>query len=328
MADNVDVSNSIDGDAANVVQAGNVHGDVIYHGTGRSFIELYQKALDHLDSGRAHTRMAGLRTLGELGQDYPERRQTVVDVMCGYLRSTSEEDDPAELEVRRTAQDLLAEHLRPLRDQEGKPQNVAFWEGMKVNLYGATLGELRFDYCEFSEANFEKAHFIGSTGFPGARFLGQARFVEAVFGGWWVDFESARFEGTTCFRWAKFKVNALFQRSVFMQNAEFSRAEFYQDAVFSDVHVGNMGWLTHIRFHRMARFHRAYFEWANFIHVDFEGQADFRGTRFNRGTPGCVDVRYESDLGANIAHHWPDGWQADDLRELPPANERALPNWW
>jgi len=223
--------------------------------------------------------MVGLRTLSELGQDHPGRRQIVVDALCSYLRAGSAEDDRADLEVRHTAQNLLAEHLRPYRNQAGKPQNEFFWEGMKINLFGAVLREARFDYCEFSQADFERAQFIGSTGFPGATFLGHTRFVHATFDGWWANFEDACFRGITWFRWANFKV--LFQGTRFAGNAEFSRARFRQDADFSGAQVGKTGWFTHIIFHGGATFCNSWFNCANFIYIDFEGPVDFRGAEFN-----------------------------------------------
>jgi uncharacterized protein YjbI with pentapeptide repeats len=321
-------SNNVDGNASSVVQAGVVNGDVISHGGGRPFIELYQKALDHIDSGRAHTRMAGLRTLSELGQDHPNRRQAVVDIFCSYLRTPADEDDRAELEVRRTLQDILANHLRPLYDQVGAPQNATFWKGINVNLSEATLRELRFDYCEFARANFEKACFIGSTGFRGTRFLGEARFVQAVFDGWWADFEDAQFENITWFRWADFKVNTLFSRAKFSRNAEFSRATFHQDAHFSNFQVAESAWFTHIIFHKDVDFHNAHFNYTNFWFVDFEGNVDFRGAQFQTGQISYIDLRREDTSTGAVTQHWPPGFEVDSFELLPPRDERTLPSWW
>ena len=55
-------------------------------------------------------RLAGLYALERLGKANPEHRQTIVDVLCAYLRmplNTNDNDGPAfeeERQVRKTAQ--------------------------------------------------------------------------------------------------------------------------------------------------------------------------------------------------------------------------------
>jgi Pentapeptide repeats (9 copies) len=295
---------------------------------GRAFLDLYQKAIDHLDSSRAHTRLGGLRALSELGQDHPSRRQTVVDAVCGYLRAPWDGDDRAESEVRRSAQGILAGHLRPCRGTDSVPRSDTFWEGMNVDLVGAVLREVRFDGCEFAAADFEKATFIGSTGFSYAWFLNEARFVHTTFEGWWADFRAATFTGITWFRWVDFTVNALFGSARFRLNAEFSRAQFNQRADFTGMQVGEVGWFTHNIFHGPTSFRDAQFAAANFVDVDFESQVDFSGSRFAGGPPGCVNIRYQESEGEEPAHCWPAGWVSDWMTVIPDAEQRSLPAWW
>ncbi|WP_406690510.1 pentapeptide repeat-containing protein [Saccharopolyspora sp. ID03-671] len=292
---------------------------------GSEFFGLYQKAIDHLDSSRAHTRLGGLRVLSALGQDYRGQRQTVVDAICGYLRTPWDSNDRSEAEVRRSALGILAGHLRPFRGEDSLPQSTSFWEGVSVDLVGAVLHEARFDGCEFAAADFERATFIGSTGFRGAHFLGTARFVHATFGGWWADFRGATFSGVTWFRWVNFTVNALFGSARFRLNAEFSRAQFGEDADFTGVEVGQVGWFTHNIFHGSALFRDARFKFANYWCVDFEGHVDFAGARFTGAPPGCVEVRYQ-DTQNGHAHCWPEGW-INELRSLP-SQEHRTPPWW
>jgi hypothetical protein len=104
----------------------------------------YTRAVEQLGHEKAPVRLGALYSLEHLAQDNPEYRQTVVDVLCAYLRMpyilpaqpeleaeqaeemaspangrdrTSQSapgQDPGreELQVRRTAQRLLADHLR------------------------------------------------------------------------------------------------------------------------------------------------------------------------------------------------------------------------
>src|SRR4051794_11356941 len=102
--------------------------------------DTYTKAVEQLGHEQAPVRLGAMYSLERLAQDNPPRRQTIVDVLCAYLRmayalpdhgqsaATQENDVPAgvtgpatisvpgynpaqELQVRQTAQRLLAEHL-------------------------------------------------------------------------------------------------------------------------------------------------------------------------------------------------------------------------
>ncbi len=98
----------------------------------RRITELYTKAADQLGSDKTPVRLAGLHALERLAQNTPDQRQTIVDVICAYLRMPYKssdgqppaEDAPAEahtryeewrqeLQVRLTAQRILVAHLRP-----------------------------------------------------------------------------------------------------------------------------------------------------------------------------------------------------------------------
>jgi hypothetical protein len=76
--------------------------------TERRITELYTKAADQLGSEKAPVRLAGLHALERLAQNTPEQRQTIVDVICAYLRmpytppdeQLPAEDAPAEAHTR------------------------------------------------------------------------------------------------------------------------------------------------------------------------------------------------------------------------------------
>jgi len=52
----------------------------------RRITELYTKAVEQLGSDKAPVRLGGLYALERLGQDNPSQRQTIVNVICAYLR--------------------------------------------------------------------------------------------------------------------------------------------------------------------------------------------------------------------------------------------------
>jgi Pentapeptide repeats (9 copies) len=143
----------------------------------------YQKTVDHLASGKAHTRIAALKAIGELGQDHPARRQTLADVVCGYLRLPPDDSDRSETQVRGVAQEVLRDHLRPERDSQGLAKNKNFWPDTNVNLSGAQLTDTDFSFCEFGWANFDETHFEGTTWFTRSVFKSEARFVGSIFDG-------------------------------------------------------------------------------------------------------------------------------------------------
>ena len=118
------------------------HAHEEFDATQRRVTDLYTKAADQLGSDKAAVRLAGLYALERLAQGNPSHRQTIVDVICAYLRmpymppddatvpptpfrrrrprpsglvvanpSPSATDPREELQVRITAQDILRRHL-------------------------------------------------------------------------------------------------------------------------------------------------------------------------------------------------------------------------
>lgn len=60
--------------------------DTALDASERRVTELYTRAADQLGSDKAPVRLAGLYALERLGQSNPGQRQTIVDVLCAYLR--------------------------------------------------------------------------------------------------------------------------------------------------------------------------------------------------------------------------------------------------
>jgi hypothetical protein len=260
--------------------------------------DTYTKAVEQLGSDQAPVRLGALYSLERLAQDDPSRRQTVVDVMCAYLRmpytpptstkpatasvtASARDASPAhsieesvdreaaqELQVRRTSQRLLAEHLRrPKRTlaeedtQRLQPSpEESFWPGISLDLSGATFTEFYGD-----EISVARADFFGAT------FLGLAWFDKATF------------------------------REGLFDRAKFLGAEFVENAGFSAVTFSDHASFHGVTFHRRASFHRATFH---------EGPT-FGYTRI---------MNLDDPVIGRDAHPfrvWPDGWVVEPDRHDP-----------
>jgi Pentapeptide repeats (9 copies)/Pentapeptide repeats (8 copies) len=206
--------------------------------------ELYTHAVDQLGNDKAPVRLGGLHALERLAQNNPDQRQTIVDVICAYLRMpyTPPEDTPPaddapaeaharyenrrqELQVRLTAQRILAAHFQP-------DAADAFWdEIVELDLSEAHLYRLDLSGCHIQNAQFDRAQFSGYAGFNRARFSGDVVFNGAQFSGdaW---FGGARFSGNVEFDGARFSRGAVFGGAQFNGYAVFGGAQFNGYAVF------------------------------------------------------------------------------------------------
>ncbi|MGM1064364.1 pentapeptide repeat-containing protein [Saccharothrix sp. Mg75] len=179
--------------------------------TERRVTELYGKAADQLGSDKAPVRLAGLYALERLAQGNPAHRQTIVHLVCAYLRMPFTPPPEArvrtrvgprdahryqELEVRQTAAGLLAAHLRPDRPE-------AFWGGIELDLSHATLVKLALTHARVRSASFSGSTFVGPATFRGTEFTDGADFRETCFRGL-ADFRRVGF-GESVFRGALFE---------------------------------------------------------------------------------------------------------------------------
>jgi uncharacterized protein YjbI with pentapeptide repeats len=273
--------------------------------------ELYTKAVEQLGSDRAAVRLGGLYALERLAQDNPAHRQTIVDVICAYLRMpfspavptravpTSKPEPEAadgqkepgtegetgtdgigdtwqqERQVRLTAQSILADHLRDDRakdQQSSDPPSSRFWKNIRLDLTGASLIDFNLVNGVMADANFHSAAFWGAASFDGATFSGDARFGEAAFSGD-VSFGGATFSGAARFGEAAFSGAAQFDKATFSRAAWFDNATCSGDARFGEA-----------IFSGDARFGEAAFSGvAWFRGAAFSGVAWFRRAAFSGG---------------------------------------------
>jgi hypothetical protein len=240
----------------------------------RRITELYTKAVEQLGHEKAPVRLGALYSLERLAQNNPEHRQTVVDVVCAYLRMpytvptpnepgaeqvgkavSSADDgdraahsvpgqDPAreELQVRQTAQRILVDHLRT---------------GHASGIFMAAAQRRR----PSPRRAFWSLISLDLTG---------AALVDFNFG--WVSVIQARFEGVTFHR------NAWFYGAT-LRNSWFDRATFQDDASFD---------------------HATFQGGASFTRATFQGRASFNGATFgaslDKATFRRLDLVRRGDL--------------------------------
>ncbi|WP_156050340.1 pentapeptide repeat-containing protein [Allokutzneria albata] len=188
----------------------------------RRVTELYTKAVEQLGSDKAPVRLGGMYALERLAQNVPEQRQTIVNVLCAYLRmpyapvavSSASVHDPAppatgedaipageqHSNLRGTAAPRQhAEHHEQERQVRLTAQRIltahlntgndpehpveTFWPDIDLDLTGATLLDFDFTGCRASNAHFTQAQFHGGAGFHEVIFDSKAGFNEALFHG-------------------------------------------------------------------------------------------------------------------------------------------------
>lgn len=285
------------------------------------FAERFTKASDQLGNDKAPVRLAGMYALEDLAQGTSSQRQTIVNVLCAYLRmpydlpapsenATGEEAAESalqvnqELQARLTAQRILADHLRP--GSRPRRSVSTYWgdseTDIDIDLTGATLidfnlrdcrvgtarfggatfrGDASFAWATFNRAEFGEATFTGDAEFTRASFRGNAEFGGAVFGGI-AGFVWAAFTGDAGFAWADFS-RAEFGKVTFNGVARFGRATFSEDAEFGGSRFAGDADFAWATFSRLAWFSGALFSRnAGFAGATFIGDAGFAGTTFNR----------------------------------------------
>jgi hypothetical protein len=134
-----------------------------------AFTKRYHDAATQLGDPNSIVRLSGVFAMARLGDEWPERRQECVDVMCSYLRASSDsalrgnEDGANEQEVRASIVRSIAERLT---------ESAAIsWSNLKIN-----LSKTLIDSCDFSNVRFNIM-----PRFQGCKFTGDCSFRLAYF---------------------------------------------------------------------------------------------------------------------------------------------------
>ncbi|UJW28763.1 pentapeptide repeat-containing protein [Saccharothrix sp. AJ9571] len=198
----------------------------------RRLTDLYVKAVEQLGSEKAPVRHGALYALERVAQDNPDHRQTVVNVLCAYLRAPyTPPSDPsapsrAGLSVSlrgtpatRVAATTAAARRTSLHPPTPSPTPEDLRQEREVRLTAQRIlsrhlypgdrprrpvhtfwPDIDLDFTDATLINFDLSDcHIGTGRFNGAKFTGYARFGGAEFtGNTW--FNEAKFTGDAEFR--------------------------------------------------------------------------------------------------------------------------------
>jgi hypothetical protein len=277
----------------------------------RRVTELYVKAADQLGSDKAAVRLAGLYALERLAQNTPGQRQTIVNVICAYLRMPftppgDRQPPPArgatrrygtmpghprrpaptpmaavdlreELQVRLTAQRILSDHLTiPEGINPASIEAAGLAADPALPFWpGIHLDLTAATLVDFTlnRARAAEAVFIDAT------FTGLALFEDATFTGG-ARFSGAIFTGGAWFNGATFTGGAWFSRATFTGDARFGGATFTDLADFDGATFTSDAWFNVATFTSDA-----WFSGATFTRDAWFGGATFtRNAWFNVAT--------------------------------------------
>ncbi|MGJ6969225.1 pentapeptide repeat-containing protein [Streptosporangium sp. G11] len=229
----------------------------------RRVTELYTKAAEQLGNDQAPVRLAGLYALERLAQLTPDQRQTIVNVICAYLRMSytpppgnrhdkiraaqrathrggtarssaapGGRDSQEEQQVRITAHRILTDHLRYV-----KTPPPGRWPKRRCrqasNPNARFWPGIRLDLTGATLLDFDFTDCCAASALFGrATFTGSAVFSGAAFtGSAW--FDGATFTGSAWFNGATFTGDSRFDGATFTGNAVFSGADFTDSAWFN-----------------------------------------------------------------------------------------------
>lgn len=227
--------------------------------------ERFARAVELLGHEADQVRVGALHALAGLARSRPSYAQTVLDVICSYLRRPFEHPDYAqdqpdihaswtpsdkqdadrERQVRLTAQRVIGE-LVPDRQQKSDPLLDLDLTGAVldyINLSGKALGKLvlrdarlhgtsRFSTTEISgDAWFTRAVAHGRLECDGAIFYGGGNFPHLIAHGR-VSFEGAHFRQGAVFLSSEFYGPVTLAGSTFDKAVDLRRAVFRGDLDF------------------------------------------------------------------------------------------------
>jgi uncharacterized protein YjbI with pentapeptide repeats len=297
--------------AATEARQDRVDADARLDAVERRITELYTKAVDQLGSDKSAVRLGGLYALERLAQDNPGQRQTIVNVLCAYLRMpytprriggqqrplgvarpllrttqptagarptmlTSADRDSAaaqEREVRLAAQRILAEHLSVLQ-VPGSDGSGPTPDSHWADIDIDLTGATLIDF-DFSNCYTNNATFNHAT-FTGDTWFGEARFSGVA------EFRAAQFSDVAWFRRARFNSLVNFNEAQFNNHAYFSKARFKLTAEFSEAQFSDFTEFSKARFCSLTDFSKTRFNSeAKFSRARFSGKVWFWKARFS-----------------------------------------------
>ncbi len=187
--------------------------------------ERFAKSVELLGNEADQVRVGALHALVGLARGRSDYTQTVLDILCAYLRMPSTMDD-RERQVRNTAQRLLTELLPPAGDGPDYDLDLTGADLRYFDPSGRRIGTLVMRDAQLHEStNFSDCEFTGPAWLTRATAHGRFRCENAKFG------KRAWFSGTT------FAGPAEFTGTTFAGEANFKNAVFSDDALLGATFV-------------------------------------------------------------------------------------------
>jgi uncharacterized protein YjbI with pentapeptide repeats len=307
------------------------------------FNERFTTAYTELGHEHAAVRLGAVHALAHLADDAPQGRddlvQTVIDVLCAYLRMPYEplpepppsDADKAQLEghldrkltfaamreVRHTIIRIIGNHLREETRWRGKDYDFTgtVFDGGNLSQTAFSDSVVSFVGARFINGmiSFSSANFDGSVvSFEGARFdSGHVTFKGAQFNGGDVSFEGARFNGT----------------EVSFENAHINGGELsFIASRFNEgaLHLINVEFNSGVVYFTKARFNgsEVYFSYSQFN----GSNVSFTQSRFNSGMVHFGKASGTCPKGLlqciqqgapNLVVGWPSHWQDLEQADTP-----------
>ena len=166
--------------------------------TVQGFNERLGTAAEQLAHESPAVRLTGVYALTSLADDWVDKRQVCVDVLCGYLRLQSEVMTPGEAEVRQAILRMIGDRVGADGDWRRSPVDFDFT--------GVVFGNADFSQRRFAgSVVFDRADFLGElTSFAGSEFAGGLSCHGTRFAADRTTFARARFDGRAEFVGAEF----------------------------------------------------------------------------------------------------------------------------
>jgi hypothetical protein len=205
--------------------------------------ERFARSVELLGNEADQVRVGAMHSLAWLAASTPRYKQTVLDVLCAYLRRPFEhpelrdapDGDPAasdpaadrELEVRRTAQRLIADVLPWGEDPDPRRYDL--------DLSGARLEHLRLEGRRIGRLTARRARFHGISRLGHMEATKPVLFTDATFLGR-LDLREARLDGGLSFQRAAFEGEVVLDRTAVSTFLDISTA--VPAALTGSLHVG------------------------------------------------------------------------------------------
>jgi uncharacterized protein YjbI with pentapeptide repeats len=204
------------------------------HDSDRVADENFARAIELLGHEADQVRVSALHALAGLARSRPDYTQTVLDVLCSYLRrpfqhpryepsaswpKEAREEAERMLMTRLTAQRLITGLLSTVDDRDSPAYDL--------DLTGAALEYFDVSGCRIGTLTLRYAQLFSSTSFNGCEFVGPAWCTAMVTG-------SGRLSGRFRCNDTTFHDRAWFGSVQFHNHTQFARTRFLGRAQFTN----------------------------------------------------------------------------------------------